>query len=298
MNALLNPVPRPTFIDYLAPDNSEIRLLKEGQSVGLCECSLPPGAVTIPVRHRVVEEAWYVISGTGSLWRRLDDGHEADIPLVPGDSVVIPHRAAFQFAAGEQEPLVMILATAPVWGQELDAGGPDALTEYGTGHRRPWKPVKPAPEYRIQGKWWQFAQQPDKTLQIALMEIARTGDRKYAIKGQSYTEGWEPGAEFGSDFACLVSNELIMRYAWTGKLNDQLYSGMGEILFQDGEEINEAIGYYDMRLGPGVADIARINLAYSRVRAEEAQNLNSLLATKQTFDETLSKHFARSLSAA
>ncbi len=38
--------------DYLAPDGSEIRLLPNVNSGGLCHCTLPVGGVSKPVCHR------------------------------------------------------------------------------------------------------------------------------------------------------------------------------------------------------------------------------------------------------
>ena len=78
MNALnSNPGPplgrRSPTPDAIAPDGSEIRLLV-GVSEGaykssLVEVTLEPGEVSRPIRHRTVEEAWYVLGGFGRVWR-------------------------------------------------------------------------------------------------------------------------------------------------------------------------------------------------------------------------------------
>lgn len=47
--------------DYLAPDGSEIRLLVSGEHGGFAHCVLPAGRMSAPVRHRTVEELWYVL---------------------------------------------------------------------------------------------------------------------------------------------------------------------------------------------------------------------------------------------
>ncbi|MBC7901210.1 MAG: hypothetical protein H7070_14285, partial [Saprospiraceae bacterium] len=65
----VSPVPLKEKIDYLAPDGSEIRLLINGLNGNLCHCTLPAGSTTVPVRHRNVEELWFVIEGRGQIWR-------------------------------------------------------------------------------------------------------------------------------------------------------------------------------------------------------------------------------------
>lgn len=45
----------PIEYDYLAPDGSEIRLLRSMKGGGLAHCTLPPGAVSQAVRHKTVK---------------------------------------------------------------------------------------------------------------------------------------------------------------------------------------------------------------------------------------------------
>ena len=56
-----------------APDGSEIRELVRTDAASLAHCTLPPGAVSRAVRHRTVEELWYVLSGRGEIWRKSGD---------------------------------------------------------------------------------------------------------------------------------------------------------------------------------------------------------------------------------
>jgi len=281
MNELMEVVARPTFIDYLAPDNSEIRLLKDGSNGGLCECTLGPGAVTKPVSHKVVEEAWYVVSGNGKLWRQLK-GKSTEINIKAGDSVLIPFGTEFQFTAGKKQPLVMLLATMPPWGAEIEAGGPNE----GTGR---WKLKAPPPEWRIQGNWWQLVARDDSTIQLALMRLARIGPLQYQIAGQSWVSSWEPRATFSSRDASFLPDERILRYSWTGGRNEDFYSGTGEILFTSDQDINSASGYYDMTLGSGVNAVVRMNAVYSRMAASE--NLEGLLNDASSFDRVVGEHF-------
>ncbi len=101
-------------VDATAPDGSEIRLLGQVPGASMVHCTLPEGAVTLPVRHRTVEEVWYVVSGTGQLWRG-DDEQEEITDLVPGLALTIPLGTRFQFRSTSEEPLVVVIVTSPPW---------------------------------------------------------------------------------------------------------------------------------------------------------------------------------------
>lgn len=118
---------------YLAPDGSEIRELPRTSRGSLAHCRLPAGAVTIPVRHRTIEEIWYVLNGRGQVWRGPDGDPE---PVEPGVALTIPLGTAFQFRADADTDLEMILSTMPPW-----PGADEAMRVEG-----PWTPtVQPSP---------------------------------------------------------------------------------------------------------------------------------------------------------
>jgi mannose-6-phosphate isomerase-like protein (cupin superfamily) len=100
--------------DYLAPDGSEIRLLVDVGGGGLAHCTLPPGGVSVAVRHQTVEELWYVLSGRGEMWRS-QGGDEQVTELQAGVSLGIPCGTHFQFRASGPEPLRLLIATIPRW---------------------------------------------------------------------------------------------------------------------------------------------------------------------------------------
>jgi len=100
--------------DAVAPDGSEVRVLCQGARGGLAVFTLPPRAVAKPVAHRTVEEIWYILSGSGRIWRKLD-GHEEIVDLSPGVSVAIPTGTHFQFRCDGPEPLTILGATMPPW---------------------------------------------------------------------------------------------------------------------------------------------------------------------------------------
>ncbi|PKB79536.1 MAG: hypothetical protein BZY88_12860 [SAR202 cluster bacterium Io17-Chloro-G9] len=84
----------------------------------LCEVTLPAGQVSRPVRHRTVEEIWYVLEGTGQVWRSSrTTGSEPreTVTIGPGDALTIPTGWRFQFSAGSQTALRFLCYTNPPW---------------------------------------------------------------------------------------------------------------------------------------------------------------------------------------
>ena len=106
--------------DAIAPDGSEVRVLCQSSRGGLAIFSLPPNAVSKAVAHRTVEEVWYVISGTGRVWRKLGE-HDEIVELGPGVSLIIPTGTHFQFRCDGDERLDVIGATMPPWPGEREA---------------------------------------------------------------------------------------------------------------------------------------------------------------------------------
>ena len=106
--------------DAIAPDGSEVRLLCQLPRGGLAVFSLPPRAVSKAVAHHTVEEIWYILSGSGRMWRKLGED-EALVELAPGLSLTIPIGTHFQFRCDGAEPLVALGATIPPWPGEAEA---------------------------------------------------------------------------------------------------------------------------------------------------------------------------------
>jgi mannose-6-phosphate isomerase-like protein (cupin superfamily) len=88
------------------------------------------------VRHRTVEEIWYVLSGQGEMWRSAHDSNIA--PLAAGTCLTIPAGTAFQFRCTSPEPLTAIGVTMPPWPGEDEA-------EIVTGA---WDPTPPPSRHR------------------------------------------------------------------------------------------------------------------------------------------------------
>jgi mannose-6-phosphate isomerase-like protein (cupin superfamily) len=104
----------PTDADTLAPDGSEIRLLPAVDGGSMVHCRLPAGTRSLAVTHRTVEELWYVLTGSGEIWR--SQGERVEVTrLIPGIAVSIPLGTHFQFCNTGQDALDIVIVTLPPW---------------------------------------------------------------------------------------------------------------------------------------------------------------------------------------
>jgi mannose-6-phosphate isomerase-like protein (cupin superfamily) len=116
----------------IAPDGSDVRVLLQLSGGGMAHFELPPGRVSRAIAHRTVDEIWYILGGTGEMWRRYRDRAEL-VALEPGVCLTIPAGTQFQFRSSGEVPLAAIGITMPPW------PGPDEAYEV-TGA---WRPVPP-----------------------------------------------------------------------------------------------------------------------------------------------------------
>ncbi len=98
----------------VAPDGSEVRPLVTVGRASMAHCTLPPGAVSRAIRHHTIEELWYVIAGTGQVWRKTESREDV-VDVAAGCSLAIPTAAHFQFRNTGATPFVFVLATMPPW---------------------------------------------------------------------------------------------------------------------------------------------------------------------------------------
>lgn len=124
-------LPLPAAPTVMAPDGSEVRVLLRRAGGSMAHFTLRPGQVARAVRHRTVEEIWYVLSGRGAMWRRQDDGREETVALAPGVCLTIPLGTAFQFRAADDSAVCAVAITMPPW----PAQGDEAVFVDG-----PWAP--------------------------------------------------------------------------------------------------------------------------------------------------------------
>lgn len=102
-----------------APDGSAVSILCATARGSTIRFSLPPGAVSMAVAHKTVEEIWYVVAGRGRLWRHLA-GAEEVTDLVPGISLTVPVGVRFQFRNDGEDTLQIVAATMPPWPGEAE----------------------------------------------------------------------------------------------------------------------------------------------------------------------------------
>jgi mannose-6-phosphate isomerase-like protein (cupin superfamily) len=129
-----------------APDGSAVRPLCRIAAAGsFAHFQLEPGEVARSVSHATVEEIWYVIAGTGEMWRR-QGSRECTVALRPGVCLTIPLGTAFQFRSAEAaEPLQVVAVTMPPW-----PVGSDHEARFEDG---PWRPCRS--EARCASGSWQ-----------------------------------------------------------------------------------------------------------------------------------------------
>jgi len=114
--------------DAIAPDGSEVRMLVELSRGSMAHFTLPPGKVSRAVRHRTIEELWYIVAGKGEMWR--SQGEEEDIvTLQPGVALSIPVGCSFQFRAGENAALQAVGVAMPPWPGEHECASAEGPWE-------------------------------------------------------------------------------------------------------------------------------------------------------------------------
>jgi len=118
-----------------APDGSRIRPLCQLTGLGsFAHFQLEPGEIGKAVSHATVQEIWYVVGGSGTMWRQQDGRDPTTVELEPGVCLTIPLRTAFQFRAHDGgEPLTVVAVTMPPW-------PPDSEDE-ARPERGPWPPA-------------------------------------------------------------------------------------------------------------------------------------------------------------
>lgn len=98
-----------------APDGSEVQRLGRTEAGSMARFTFAAGTTSRAVRHRRVEELWYVLSGRAELWRHPEGGAAETSALHPGQDLAIPARCAFQVRVPDAEPLIVVAVTMPPW---------------------------------------------------------------------------------------------------------------------------------------------------------------------------------------
>lgn len=105
-------------VTVTAPDGSRVDILATCARGSMARFSLEPGLVSKAVRHRTVEELWFIMAGQGEMWRSTETSggvREEIVTLAPGVSLSILAGTSFQFRTLSSEPLQAIGVTMPPW---------------------------------------------------------------------------------------------------------------------------------------------------------------------------------------
>ena len=103
---------------FVGPDGSIIRELaasrnSSARKQSLAEATIPVGRTVIEHFHKVTEEFYYILSGTG-LMKIEDEVREVG----PGDTVVILPGQRHKITNNGQTPLVLLACCSPEWTAE------------------------------------------------------------------------------------------------------------------------------------------------------------------------------------
>jgi mannose-6-phosphate isomerase-like protein (cupin superfamily) len=110
----------PLTPDVVAPDGSDVRVLARTERGSMAHFELAPGRASAAIRHRTVDEIWFVLSGRGEIWRK-QGSREDIVALEPGVSVTIPVGTHFQFRASGDTALEAVGVTMPPWPGDAEA---------------------------------------------------------------------------------------------------------------------------------------------------------------------------------
>jgi mannose-6-phosphate isomerase-like protein (cupin superfamily) len=116
--------------DEIAPDGSQVRLLVSTSRGSMAHFTIPAGHTIRAVKHRTVDEIWYIVSGRGQMWRSLDDTENVT-DLSANLAVSIPVGTTFQVRNPGAKDICVVGQTMPAW-----PGNDDAIVCDG-----PWTPT-------------------------------------------------------------------------------------------------------------------------------------------------------------
>jgi mannose-6-phosphate isomerase-like protein (cupin superfamily) len=103
---------------FTTTDGSTIRSLLDRSNApvanqSLAEATIEPGEGTVRHHHRIAEEIYYLIEGTGEM---EIDGEVTTVG--PGDAILIPPGAWHRIRAIGDGPVRLLCACAPPWSAE------------------------------------------------------------------------------------------------------------------------------------------------------------------------------------
>lgn len=103
----------------IAPDGSNVRPLLRFPAGSMARFEFSSGQVSHAVRHPALDELWYVITGSGEIWRQQDEVSTVE-RLEPGTCISIPRNTAFQCRV-DYAGMTVIAITLPAWSGDVNA---------------------------------------------------------------------------------------------------------------------------------------------------------------------------------
>ncbi len=107
-------LPLPKDPTVIAPDGSAVRVLLSTSHGSMAHFELSPGCCSAAVKHKTVEELWYVVGGEAEMWRS-QNGREEVVCLKQGMSLSIPLGTSFQFRTVGNKSFAAVAVTMPPW---------------------------------------------------------------------------------------------------------------------------------------------------------------------------------------
>ena len=103
---------------FTTKDGSTIRSILDRTNApvelqSLAEATLPPGTATQRHYHKLSEEFYFILAGTG-----LMELNGETQPVTPGDAILIPRTAWHQITANEGQTLRLLCCCAPPYSHE------------------------------------------------------------------------------------------------------------------------------------------------------------------------------------
>ena len=103
---------------FLGPDGATIRELaasrnSSARKQSLAEATIPVGGTVTLHYHKVIEEFYYIVSGTGLM---TIEGEEREVG--PGDTVIIVPGQRHKIRNSGEVPLVLLACCSPEWTAE------------------------------------------------------------------------------------------------------------------------------------------------------------------------------------
>jgi len=106
--------------DAQSPAGASINFIMDGPTGNMIHASVPAGQINRATVHSTVSEFWYILEGTGEIWRR-NSTEERTVRLEKGTSIDIPVGTSFQYRNIGETPLKFICTSMPPWPGDSEA---------------------------------------------------------------------------------------------------------------------------------------------------------------------------------